>query len=346
MRRLLAILSTALLLSKLTAAALQPALPVWDDAARTELEAAGWMAGELLVWDDSPTEHAATVAELPLDIPQPTAGEIAESEEAPEKIPEKYWAEYFAERPKSFLVDPQGLLGPVDFRDRLGFLGYHSSDSVIDLYVYVFKGEQDIPGELREEELMERFFSEGRPAVVIYYYMGAPQRSVLNLSPSLTDAVTPAEQRRSLENSVMQALKDAEPAGQIASFLVQMSIRIYWMESMLGGGDSNGEQISAVVRAAKPPEKRSTTMEKFQPVFDLAKPFLIPVSVIFGLVIAAIGLCFWIRQHARYRFPDIEVEPRLGGAHAAGVGAVISFASAALPPASQRDQVPDYLRRA
>ncbi len=30
---------------------------------------------------------------------------------------------------------------------------------------------------------MERFFSEGRPAAVVYYYMGAPQRSVLYLSP-------------------------------------------------------------------------------------------------------------------------------------------------------------------
>jgi hypothetical protein len=64
-------------------------------------------------------------------------------------------------------------------------------------------------------------------------------------------------------------------------------------------------------------------------------------------VLAAAGaLGWWLRRRARYRFPELDVEPRLGGAHAAGVGAVISFASAALPPASQRDQVPDYLRRA
>ena len=254
--------------------------------------------------------------------------------------------QYFGERPKSFLVDPQGLLSPVDYRDRLGFLNYHAGDSSIDLFVYVFKGGQDIPGEVREEELVERLFSEGRPAAVVYYFMGAPQRSVMYLSPSLTDAVSLAEQRRALESSVMQAFKDVEPSGQIEAFLVQMSIRIYWMERMLVGGEVVGEGMPAGDRPAKASEKRSATMERFLPVFERAKRFTVPAAVIAGALVSALALSSWLRRRARYRFPDFEVEPRLGGAHAAGVGAVISFASAAVPPASQRDQVPDYLRRA
>ncbi|RYD41508.1 MAG: hypothetical protein EOP85_12590 [Verrucomicrobiaceae bacterium] len=49
---------------------------------------------------------------------------------------------------------------------------------------------------------------------------------------------------------------------------------------------------------------------------------------------------------------DVEIDGGVAGViveeakAVAGVGAVISFASASLPPASQRDQVPDYLRRA
>ncbi len=54
----------------------------------------------------------------------------------------------------------------------------------------------------------------------------------------------------------------------------------------------------------------------------------------------------WWKVSARFLFPEFEVEPRLGGSHAAGIGAVISFSSAAIPPARQRDQVPDYMRRA
>jgi hypothetical protein len=63
-------------------------------------------------------------------------------------------------------------------------------------------------------------------------------------------------------------------------------------------------------------------------------------------LLVAMVMSFWLKKRACYRFPEFDVEARLGGAHAAGVGAVISFASAEVPPASQRDQVPDYLRRA
>jgi hypothetical protein len=217
---------------------------------------------------------------------------------------------------------------------------------MIDLYVYVFKGEQEIPGEVREEELVERFFSQGRPAAVVYYYMSAPQRSVLYLSPSLTDTVSAAEQRRALESSVMQAFKDVDPARQIEGFLVQMSIRIYWMERMLGGASSPEAAMPVMVRRPKAPDIPAVPLEKYRPFLDDLRRFVMPAALIAPLALAALAAGFWQRRRARHLFPEFDVEPRLGGAHAAGVGAVISFASATLPPASQRDQVPDYLRRA
>jgi hypothetical protein len=339
-------LTACLFLASASAAVVEPGLPVWGEGERKQMEAEGWVAGGLLLTDDPIPEEPEPEAAKPLDIVQPTAEEIAENEAPPDEIPGKFWPAYFDQRPESFLIDPQGLLASIDYKDRLGFLNYHAGDSSIDLFVYVFKGDQDIPGEVREEELMERFFSEGRPAAVVYYYMGAPQRSMMYLSPSLTDVVSAAEQRRALESSVMQAFKDVEPSRQIEAFLVQMSIRIYWMERMMGGGEATGGDTPLAVRAAKTGKKKSTVMEKFQPVLAGAKRFVIPASVIAGSLIAGLAMSSWLQRRARYRFPDFEVEPRLGGAHAAGVGAVISFASAAVPPASQRDQVPDYLRRA
>ena len=328
------------------AALWEPGLPVWSDGERSSLEKDGWVAGGLLLTDDPVPEEIPKVREEPLNVAQPTAEEIAPPETPATEIPEAVWPEYFDSRPQAFLVDPQHLLSQVDYKDRLGFLNYHSGDSSIDLYVYLFKGDQEIPGEVREEEIVERFFSEGRPAAVVYYYMGAPQRSVLYLSPSLTDAVSAAEQRRAMESSVMQAFKDVDPSKQVEAFLVQMSIRIYWMERMLGGGTEVGENPTAVSRAVGPPESKPSMMRRFQPQIDLVRPFEVPAAATAsGLLVALLAGC-WMKRRARYRFPEFDVEPRLGGSHAAGVGAVISFASAAVPPASQRDQVPDYLRRA
>ncbi len=325
----------------------EPKLPAWNADEREELEAAGWVAGGLLLTDDPIPDEAEPKPAAALNVEEPTAEEIAEDPTPSSEIAEKFLPAYFAERPKSFLVDPQGLLGPADFRDRLSFLNYHASDSSIDLFVYVMGGNQEIPGEVREEEMIERFFADGRPAAIVYYYLGAPQRSVVYLSPSITDAVSAAEQRRALASSVMQAFEKLNPAEQIEAFLVQMSIRIYWMERMLGGERGNPDEFPVLEkRLAMVAGGASVGPEKDEWLQEMVRLYGFPTAVTVGALLIALGANSWIGRRARYRFPDFDVEARLGGDHAAGVGAVISFASAALPPASQRDQVPDYLRRA
>ncbi len=135
-----------------------------------------------------------------------------------------------------------------------------------------------------------------------------------------------------------------DPARQIESFLVQMSIRIYWMERMTGG-DADEAGVTTAARAEEHGKADLAGIEKaghgWSESGRWSCRWVWPDAVLAGLS-ASTGF----QSRARYRFPDLEVEPRLGGAHAAGVGAVISFASATVPPASQRDQVPDYLRRA
>jgi hypothetical protein len=336
----------ALLLAASASAFVEPSLPAWVGKERSELEAAGWIPGAILLTDDPIPDEPEKPAEKPLEVEQPKPEEIAEDLKPSPDIPEKFLPAYFAERPKSFLVDPQGLLSPADYRDRHAFLNYHASDSSIDLFVYVMGGDQTIPSEVREEELIERFFTEGRPAVVVYYHLGAPQRSVVYLSPSITDSVSAAEQRRALESSVMQAFQKIEPFEQIEKFLVQMSIRIYWMERMLAGETTASDTLPPAPAAAASNRRSLDKSAKFLWMQDLARRAAFPAAVVAGAFLTAFGFVHWLRIRARYRFPEFEVEPRLGGAHAAGVGAVISFASAAVPPASQREQVPDYLRRA
>jgi len=300
--------------------------------------ALGWSFGALETdQTDAAMEQVDEVME------DETAAEAAAVENPGNPVPEEFREAYFGGRPEKFLVDPQGLLSPVDFRERLAFLDYHAGDSAIDLYVYVLPADQDIPGDVRIEELIERFFAEGRPAAVVYFHVGNPQRTTLHLSPSLMAVVPPGEQRRALENSLMQALKSVHPAAQIEAFLVQMSIRIYWMERILGGAAEVGPVL---VKAGKPPEPKTGPLDALRPHLQTASRHAIPAVLIAGVLLAAFGMRSWLKRRARHRFPEFEVEPRLGGAHAAGVGAVISFASAAVTPASQRDQMPDYLRRA
>ena len=288
---------------------------------------------------DEPIEDAVE----PLKVDPPEPGEIVGDHAQAPEIPEKFLAAYFAERPKSFLIDPQGLLRPADFRERLDFLNYHAGDSLIDLFVYVIGADQVIPSEIRDEELTERFFSQGRAAAVVFYYFGAPQRSKMILSPGIMAAVPATEQRRALESSVMQAFERTAANEQFEKFLTQMSIRIYWMERMLAGEEKVDEKapLKAVLAA-----KTGKYSAKWLMVEDLVRKYAFPAGVALAGLVMIFGIHLVLRYRRRYRFPEFDVEPRLGGPHAAGIGAVISFASAAVPPASQRDQVPDYLRRA
>ena len=139
----------------------------------------------------------------------------------------------------------------------------------------------------------------------------------------------------------MQAFERSKPAEQIEKFLVQMSIRIYWMERVVVG-----EPLALAESISRPSVQAAGKSAKFLWLREMAIRSALPAAVLLGALLTASGFNCWLRLRGRYRFPEFEVEPRLGGAHAAGVGAVISFASAALPPARQRDQVPDYLWRA
>lgn len=340
------IIAASLVMAGVVSGVSEPPLPAWDSEERTRMLEEGWIAGGSLLSFETETGED-TAEDRIRDQVAVNPDELATEENTENDVSEEYLIEYFAGRPSGHLVDPQELLGSLARKDVEAFLAGHSSESSIDLFVYVFGGDQEIPGDVREEEVVERLYSEGKPAVVIYYYLGAPQRTALYLSPVITEEVSAAEQRRALQSSVIRALGDSEPTEQIQSFLTQMSIRIYWMERIAQGtavetkGVIEGEEAVAEVVEPTEPE-----VEVDQPIPGWVKMLTGGVVSVLGLVLFFWSGLMWLRQRARYVFPEFDVEPRLGANHAAGIGAVISFASSSVPPASQRDQVPHYMRRA
>ena len=288
--------------------------------------------GPTVVGHESPTRTE------PLDIAPPSAADLAAAP-AGEELPGKFWSAYFGERPRAFLLDPQGLLNAGDFRDRLAFLKEHAADSRIDLFVFLFKGNQELPGQVRAEELSERYFSSGRPAALVFYHVGAPRQSQMYLSPSLTDVVSATDQRRSLDSAIMLACAKSEPAAQLAAFLDQLSMHIYQMDRMLGGAASARDAAGDAGKKDKNSGKKPSILEKLRPLWEKTAAYRIPAAAAISVLVAVALVTVFLRRRIRYRLPVVNVEPRLGGDHAAGVGAVISFASATVSPASQRESL-------
>jgi hypothetical protein len=311
-----------------------PPLPEWQAADKEALKKREFVPGAMLLTEDSLAGPAAQ------EVEPPKPEEIEQA--ATPVVAEQYLEPYFGERPKHFLVDPQGLLSDKDARDRENFLNYHSGDSAIDLFVYLFDGHQEIPSEVREEEIVERHFSGGKPAVVVYYYLGAPEKSDIYVSPLIADSVSAADQRRALASSVEEALEKPDKVAQFEAFCVQLAIRIYWMERATGLVTEVGTtpQVRPLVKAVKKEEKPSATKAKVEAMVAEWGP---SAGIMGAAVFVVAGGLAFARRQARYRFPVFEVPPRMGGSHAAGIGAVISFGSTTQSPSSQRNEVPDYL---
>ncbi|MEO0017827.1 MAG: hypothetical protein RLZZ522_1110 [Verrucomicrobiota bacterium] len=296
-----------------------------------------WMLAACLV-----STAVATPAEPALPDPLRQADEAA----AP-LVPEHQLNAYFSARPKTFLIDPQHLLDPHATRELLAELAAHAAESPIDLFIYVFGKDQQLPSEMHPAEWLARGFTTGRPAAIVFYFLGQPQQTALHLSPALTAVIPPANQQRAQEIAVMAATAKSEPYQQLEAFTTQLAIQIYGMERLL---DRHQEQATTADAASHPhsgkaPKKPSAVtalIERWRPA---VVPHLLHGAVTLAALSVTLALGWWWRRRATFRLPEFEVEPRMGGGHAAGIGAVISFASPTLPPASQRDQMPDYLQR-
>jgi len=333
--------------ASLAAARNSAPLPNWSEAQRKTMEANGWLAGERILGAAAEGESQPGAAASPPDLggSAPTA-DPATPQSPIVPVPEKFLTAYFDARPEGFLIDPQGLLDEGATHEQLALLKAHADDSPIDLYIYVFAKDQEIPGEVRGEELCERCFATERPTLLVFYFLGAPQQTVLYASPAFPESIPAAEQRQALQSAINQASQKTSPPAQLEAFTIQLTKRIYRMELMLHGisEEADGPKLSKA-QAAKLAKNSSSLAERWARWRPLALDLAIPGLLIASILAASVGIIGWRRRHAIYRFPELPVEPRLGGQHAAGVGAIIAFASADLPPASQRRQVAGYLRR-
>ena len=252
---------------------------------------------------------------------------------------------YFSKKPNQFLIDPQGFISGQQRKGIETLLNNHAVDSTIDLYLFVFGETQRLPVDGLNKDFAARHFSQGKPVVLLYYYFGDPGRTEMVLSPEIAKLVSSSEQQRAAQSSTIRAMRANGSFEQLEEFVLQFSVRTYWMERMVDETENQPAVEEAVVKknaTAPVPKKR---MDVLKMIPEKYREQLVIAAAAVGALMVLWLLALWLRSRARYRFPEIEVEARLGASHAAGIGAVVNFASPAISPANQREQLPEYLRR-
>ena len=322
-----------------------PPLPAWDPADEALVKQGEIVPGMDLFRED--------IDELELPMPPPLmpepeiltpASPSPVEEEDPTRIGTKYHPAYFGRRPASYLVDPQELLSQQEFRDRESFLDYHAGDSEINLYIYLFDSGQELPDGVNIEGVLHDQFGGSGPTTLVFYYLGVPERTEMALSEGIGSAISEEELTRALKTAIEEALEKSEPSDQLDNFSVELSIRLYWFEKAMSGPTIVPVSSGSVVME---PEG-----ELVASMAGKSRLVLGPMGNLFwgvGIVLLA-GGSGWVgrliaRRRVRYLFPEVDTGPLLGAPHAAGVGAVISYSSAQVPPSQQRDQGPDFLQQ-
>lgn len=253
--------------------------------------------------------------------------------------------QYFSIKPTKFVIDPQGLIPSQKRTSVETILKNHSVDSLIDLYLFVFGKNQKLPEEGKHLEFATRHFAQGKAVLMIYYYYENPSRTQIVMSPSIAESISNAEQQRAVQSSVIRAARSNGSYEELEEFLMQFSVRTYWMERMMN--ETSEETTEPVIAEKAVDETEANTISNPLEMIPVRfrKPVLTGLGVAGGILVLW-ALIVWLKSRAKHQFPEIEVETRLGGSHAAGIGAVVNFASPAVSPALQREQVPEYLSRA
>lgn len=322
-------------------------LPAWGEDDRALLKKGELIPGAALLVEDSserPEPRVAPEPEVPSLDPV-----VPEPDYDPQVIPEEYLEDYFlasAPSAKGYLVDPQRLLSMQESLDREGFLEYHADDSKVDIRLYLFDAQQEIPAPYTLQRLVSERYSDGPLSVVVFCFLGDPSRNVLAFGGQGSMDVPATDVRKILESARMKAQEKSDPAAQVESFIVQLSIRLYWLEKELAEA-----RLAATPAAAQAPHPSGGNASKpaSPGVMAMARPYLLYAMVgVTGLALSAWGVGMaWIlwKRNRKYQFPVLDPPRRLGADYAAGVGAVLAFHNKLGSPSSQRDQVPDYLTR-
>jgi hypothetical protein len=323
-------------------------LPEWNEEELNALESGAYIPGSSLIGRlarevlDSETQEVIELDPAIRELPEedPKTGEWTKV------IGEEFLPAYSRKPANGYLVDPQELLATQEFRDREAFLNYHARDTVINCYLYLFDGPQELPEGESLERLVKTQFDADKSSAVIFYFMGDPGRSELVFSKRVIEAVREEEREKVLQLAIEDALEKSDPTSQLDSFSMQLSLGLARLEEIVTkeGGSLYGGKSFLMPEEINPLLNQPSLWERLMLNQGL---FYILLGLAVLLPAALLGFMGrWIANKRRvYVFPVAEGSLVLDAPHAAGVGGVLSFVSATAPPSKQKRDVPDYLQK-
>ena len=327
-----------LFLSSLAVAAKAPPLPKWSAEDKERLKSGEIVVGVGLLTDVLAKKQEETEVEVIIEAvqakPNLPGTETLSSEAV---VSASYLEKYFGGAQAKGLIDPQQLLSMQERADLKYALEEHEQASGLPIYLYLFDDKQSLPEGYAPEEVYAKSFSENKvPLVLVYYFMGAPERSEFLLAGGVSDEVPEWQVRELLWNSTHKAREQSEVFDQLSSFVGQLSMRLFWVEEILS---ELRVQPVEEDRAEKEIAPSNGKVDVLREVWESeVKPHGVRIALWAGGILLVGGGFVYVVLMRRYRFPESPSPARLGGMVGGKSGGVLRYRDARVPPTMQRKQ--------
>ena len=233
------------------------------------------------------------------------------------------------------LIDPENHVSETQKEDLLRFLQFHAHDARIKAYVLVTDRDQAIP-RLADLSGIASGSLRSQDSCLAVYPLGEPWRARLFMSASIHKAIAPEYLKSVVEDCARDAAQVTDPLEQLHRFTVRLSIRLFWIEKLIGPGKPSlvqptHEEVPSDILVGRELALAEALLEhdasfSSGPVQWWSVVVGILASVGGGAVTYA-ALCYRRRRNLNYvwMLPEIEMPPRLGGAFSGGGGAWIQY---------------------
>lgn len=235
-----------------------------------------------------------------------------------------------------YLIDPDTHVPETQREDLIRFLSFHAHDARIKEHIIVADRDQYLPADATLETIVSSTLA-ARECCVAVIPLGEPARTRLLVSATVRASTTPDYLANVAEDCARDAAQVSDPVEQLHRFAVRLSIRLFWLERMMGssktavttaaGKDVPGEFIDHREAALNSALQASFAPKGHHAVWRWAQVLL---GIVLALAAGAVTFVALRYRDKRLRalvwmLPEIDMPARLGGAFTGGGGHVIQY---------------------
>jgi len=239
-----------------------------------------------------------------------------------------FWSAANQWSPEDLLIDPGEELAETQAEDLRRFLSYHAENALIPIVILVMGRQERLHDAVGLERVAQGSLS-ARRAALLAYPMGEPWRARLFLPGAAHQTVSESFMTRLVDACLQQAAKASMPDDQLHEYLVQLSIRLFWLQRELSLSITSTAAFANP--SLTPPLAEVGGVAAAPPPAGNASLWL-TIGVWFSVTLTLAGLTprllrrgrRWTarrRQNMVWTFSEAEAPTRLGGAFCGGAGA-------------------------